>query len=65
MFTSKKILLSAAVTSDRSGNERAVKRIKESGMIARGIHQRQDLKIMDNIWIVWGFQYNFMFQPIL
>ena len=42
-FTSHEVLLSGAVASDRSANERAVKRMKESSMIARGIHQQQDL----------------------
>ena len=33
-FSSKEILLSAVVASDQSGNEKAVKRMKLSGMIA-------------------------------
>ena len=38
LFTSKKVLLSAAVTSDHSVNKRAVGKIKTSGMISREIN---------------------------
>ena len=64
-FLSWEVLLSGAVAHDRSGNERAVNRMKASGMIARGIHQKQDLARTADLWIVWGFQCNFMFKPVL
>ena len=64
-FTSKEVLLSAAVASDRSANERAVKRMKCSGMISRGIHQSEGLEMMADLWIAWGFQCNFMYKPVL
>mmetsp|Transcript_2874 Transcript_2874/g.4131 ORF Transcript_2874/g.4131 Transcript_2874/m.4131 type:complete len:119 (-) Transcript_2874:6-362(-) len=61
-FNSREVLLSGAIASDRSANERAVKKMKASGMIARGIHQKQDLFRSAD---VWGFQCNFMFKPVL
>ena len=64
-FNSREVLLSGAVASDRSANERAVNRMKESGMIARGIHQTQDLVRSADVWLAWGFQCNFMFKPVL
>jgi hypothetical protein len=64
-FSSREVLLSGAVASDRSGNERAVNRLKCSNMIARGIHQTQDLPRFADLWIAWGFQCNFMFKPVL
>ncbi|HSN65142.1 MAG TPA: hypothetical protein VLS94_00795 [Fusibacter sp.] len=64
-FTSKEVLLSGAVASDRSANERAVKRLKLADMICKGIHPRQDLIKFSDVWIVWGFQCNFMFKPVL
>jgi hypothetical protein len=64
-FSSREVLLSGAIASDRSVNERAVKRMKESGMIARGIHQCQDLVQSADLWLAWGFQCNFMFKPVL
>ena len=42
-FTSFEVLQSGAIISDRSANERAVKRLKMSGMVAPGIHQTQGL----------------------
>ena len=64
-FTSKEVLLSGAVASDRSANERAVKLLKAAGMISRGIHQQHDLVQFSDLWIAWGFQCNFMFKPVL
>ena len=64
-FTSEEVLLSAAVASDRSANERAVNRLKANGMICRGIHARQDLVMTADFWLAWGFQCNFMYKPVL
>lgn len=57
---SKDVLLLAAVASDSSENERAVKRMKCSGMIiSRRIHQSEGVEMMADLWIrVWGFQCN-------
>ena len=64
-FTSKEVLLSAAVATDRSGNERAVRAMKRSGFIRRGIHQKQKLDQFADFWLAWGFQVNFMYKPVL
>ena len=64
-FTSKEVLLSAAVATDRSANERAVRIMKCSGMLRRGIHHRQNLKQVADLWLAWGFQCNFMYKPVL
>jgi hypothetical protein len=64
-FLSNEVLLSGAVATDRSANERAVNRMKASGRIAGGIHQSQDLERAADMWIAWGFQCNFMFKPVL
>ena len=64
-FSSNEVLLSGAIATDRSGNERAVKRLKSSNMIARGIHQRLDFAEFADFWIAWGFQCNFMYKPVL
>jgi hypothetical protein len=59
------VLLLGAVASGKSANERAGNRMKVCGMIARGIHQRQDLSQAADFWEAWGFQYNFMCNPVL
>jgi hypothetical protein len=64
-FSSEEILQSAAVASDRSANERAVRVMKRSGVFTDGIHPRQNLEMMDDMWLAWGFQSNFMYKPVL
>jgi len=63
-FTSKEVLQSATIASHRSGNERAVNVGKRSGKIARGAENHDDLADLDDLWLCWGFQANFMFRPI-
>ena len=64
-FTGREVLMSGAVATDRSSNERAVKVMKSSLRLVRGIHQRQNLDTYSDLWIGWGFQCNFMFSPVL
>ena len=65
-FTGSQILHSAAITVVRSGNERAVKRVKDSWIIQRGIHSATyDLSRLDDIWLAWGFQVNFVYNTVL
>jgi hypothetical protein len=65
-FSSDEVLHSAAVAADRAANERAVRRMKECGMIgSRGIHPRESLEMWADIWLAWGFQCNFMYEPVL
>jgi hypothetical protein len=60
-FNSNEVL----VASNQSANEQAVKRMKVSSFIARGMHQQQDLECFSDIWLAWGFQCNFMYKPVL
>ena len=57
---------SAAVAVVRSGNERAVKIVKQSWVLKRGASfaPSMDLSTLDNIWLGWGFRVNFMYSPI-
>jgi hypothetical protein len=65
-FNSREVLISGAVASHQSGNERAVERMKESNFVCRGIHNsRVNLDTVADVWLAWGFQCNFMFEPIL
>ena len=60
------LLLSTGVAVNRSGNERGVKYMKHSWIIQRGIkHGHFDLAIIDDIWLAWGFQVNFMYKNVL
>jgi hypothetical protein len=64
-FSSEEVLQSAAVASDRSANERAVRVLKRSGVFMDGIHQSQNLEMMDDMRLAWGYQSNFMYKPVL
>ena len=63
-FSRHKLLSSGAVSYLRSGNERNVKQMKRLRIAQQGIPSVNfDLTRLDNIWIAWGFQVNFMHQP--
>ena len=64
-FTANETIRSASIATDRSGNERGVNVQKRSGFIKRGIKPSSCLKTMDDVWISWSFQSNFMFKPVL
>ena len=64
-FKGKQVLTSGAIATDRSGNERAVRLSKQSGYINRGIKPAGSPLRMDNAWLAWSFQCNFMFENVL
>jgi hypothetical protein len=65
-FTTEDILTSTAIATDRAGNEHAVKNIcKQSGVIQRGLHRNGSTADLDDSWLAWIFQANFMFHPVL
>jgi len=65
-FERDQLLHNACVAHVRSGNERAVKIAKNSKIIGNGIpNNRFDLCLLDDIWMAWGFQVNFMYGPVL
>ena len=59
-------LHTAAVAFTRSGNERSVKHMKHSWLISLGGIGRPniDLNMLSDSWLVWGFQVNFMYDPV-
>ena len=64
-FTGKDTVISASVASDRSGNERAVNMAKKSGYIKRGLACGSDPERLNNAWLAWSFQVNFMYNTVL
>ena len=64
-FTSKELLVSAAVAADRAANERQVNVAKRAGFLRRGVQNHQSLEVMSDVWLAWSFQANFMFEPVL
>lgn len=64
-FKGSETKFSAAVASDRGGNERGVNVSKRSGIIKRGFQANMDASTFDDAWLCWGFMANFMYRPIL
>ena len=54
------------VAYTRLGNKRYVKHIKNSWFIVHGSHDipNIDLELVADIWLAWGFQVNFMYDPV-
>ena len=64
-FRREETISSAGIATDRSGNERGVKYSKYSGILARGMKAKNDFAMIDDIWLAWSFQTNFMYESPL
>jgi DDE superfamily endonuclease len=64
-FTSLETIRSAAIASDRSANERAVRYMKNSDYIRKGLQTHESAYRLNNVWNTWGFQINFLYKPVL
>ena len=64
-FSGMETLVSGSVASDRSGNERAVNRAKKSNILKRGLKAAGCPKRINNVWLSWSFQSNFMYKAVL
>lgn len=64
-FSTKEKLSSGDTASSRSGNERAVSRVKTSGYIRDGVEKAHKFDRFNRVWCAYAFQVNFMFEPVL
>ena len=64
-FTTAEVLLSAAVAADRGANERAVRYLKACGFVKKGLRKNESPEILSDVWLTWGFQVNFVYNPVL
>jgi hypothetical protein len=64
-FTTNQLLSSAAIATDRGGNERAVNVCKRSGLLKRGLGTNGSMENLDNAWLAWSFQANFMYDRVI
>ena len=64
-FSAQQTIHTAEVATLCSGNKRAVGRCKQSGFIKKGLRQTADPQTMDDVWLTWSFQTNFMYKPVL
>jgi hypothetical protein len=63
-FTSKEIIRSSTVASDRGGNERAVRLAKMCGFLENGMEPTQNMNIICDAWLGWGFICNFIYASV-
>ena len=63
-FSRGQTLRTASVARDRGGNERAVNVCKRAWYISRGFQENSSAKLLNNAWLTWAFQSNFMFAPV-
>jgi hypothetical protein len=65
-FSGQEVLHSAGVAVLRSGNERAVQRVKVLWFLKRGCaYHLWDVDLVCDIWEAWGYQVNFMYDKFL
>lgn len=61
-FYGREMLRSASVANIRSGNERAVRKAKLAGFIRKGLRAGESPRRLDDAFLAWTFQCNFMYQ---
>ena len=59
------MISSAAIATDRSGNERAVRLSKQSKRLRYGGAGNTDYDRLADAWIVWSFIANFMYSSVI
>ena len=64
-FLAEEVHRSASVATDRSGNERKVNHSKLSDFLQRGLRSSSCPTRMNNTWLSWAFQTNFMYKSVL
>jgi hypothetical protein len=64
-LTTEDILTSTDIAKDRVGNECAMNICKQSGVIKHGLLCHGSPAALDDTWLAWSFQANFMFHPVL
>ena len=64
-FSAKDTLTTASIATDRAGNERAVNRLKTSGYIKGGVEKAQSYRTVNDAWLCYGFQVNFMYKSVM
>ena len=63
-FHGLETISSAGVATDKSGNERQVKSCKMSGEVTHGLQPGGDLAHIDDAWLAYSFQANFMYMSV-
>ena len=65
-FRGSQTVYSAGIATDRAGNERGVNVSKRSDLFGRrGFNTGTNVHRFQRAWLVWSFQANFMYDPVL
>ena len=64
-FKTSEVISSAAIATDRSGNERAVRLSKQSKRLKHGATGHTDYDRLADTWVVWSFIANFMYSSVI
>ena len=64
-FKAIETISSAAVATDRSANERAVRLSKQSKRLKMVLETNDSYEQLADTWIVWSFITNFMYSSVL
>ena len=57
--------MTGSVATDHAGNERVVNVSKRAWFLRMGFAQNMSPSWMNDAWLTWSFQANFMFSPEL
>ena len=63
-FSAEQKISSSVIAKDRSANERAVKIGKTADFLHMAESGNVDLTLIDDVWLGWTFQANFMFKTV-
>ena len=63
-FSARDTIETADRATTRSGNERGVKLSKLSGYLQRGIQSNARKQTVNDVWLSWSFQANFMYRSV-
>ena len=63
-FLGEQTVEAAAIATIRSANERAVNRIKQCHFVKQGLLESENVERVSAVFLTFGFQCNFMFQPV-
>ena len=64
-FRTLEVISSAAIATDCSGNERAVRLSKQSKRLKHGATGHTDYDRLADTWVVWSFIANFMYSSVI
>ena len=65
LFSANDTIESKHTAINISDSKHAVNNEKHSGYVQQGLTKTSSVSRINDIWMAWGFQVNFMYQPVL